>query len=216
MKAVKDRFAPARRHATGHEHNGAPDRVAGLFHVRNPVCHAGGRLGMRAPNRMGVDLVAAVKRRGQGHADVLNPLDVGANLDAEGREDLACDRTGHHPRDRFPCRSSAATSDVAEPVFGFVCEISMRRAERVFQVVVVGRAGSRVGDGESQWRACGHRSVVVFDCARHPLHLVRFFARGGQGGLARTTARELGLNRRQVKREACRTSVHDAAHGIAM
>ena len=44
---------------------------------------------------MGVDLVAAVND-GAGHADVLDALDVGADLDAEGGEDLAGDRTGHH------------------------------------------------------------------------------------------------------------------------
>ena len=113
VQAVKDRFAPARRHATGHEHDGAPDRVAGLFHVRDPVRHACCRLGMRAPHGVGVDLVAAVKGRRQGHADVLDALDVGADFDAEGGEDLACDRAGHHARDRFPCRSPAAAADVA-------------------------------------------------------------------------------------------------------
>ena len=216
MEAVKDRFAPARRHATGHEHNGAPDRVAGLFHVRDPVRHAGGRLGMRTPHRVGVDLVAAVKGRRQGHADVLDALDVGADLDAKGGKDLACDRTGHHARDRFPCRSPAATTDVAEPVFGLVREVRMGGAEGVFQVVVVGRARGRVGDGEPERSACGDRSAFVLDRAGQPLHLVGFLARRGQGRLARTSARQLGLHCVQIQRKACWTSVHDAAHGVAM
>ena len=216
VEAVKDRFAPARRHAAGHEHDGAPDRVAGLFHVRDAVRHAGGRLGMWAPHGVGVDLVTAVKGRRQGHADVLDALDVGADLDAEGGEDLACDRTGHHARDRFPCRSPAAAADIAEPVFGLVREVRMGGTERVFQVIVVGRAGGRVGDREPDGRACGDRSAFVLDRAGQPLHLVGFLAGRGQGRLARTSARELVLHCVQIQRKARWTPVHDAAHGVPM
>ena len=216
VQAIKHRFAPARRHVTGHEHDGAPDRVAGLFHVRNPVRHARSRLGMRAPHWVGVDLVAAVKRRRQGHADVLNAFDVGADLDAKGGKDLTGDRTGHHARDRFPCRSPTATSDVAEPVFGLVREVRVGGAEGVFQVVVVRRACGRVGDGEPEGSACGDRSAFVLDRAGQPLHCIGFLAGRGQGRLARTAARQLVLHCVQIQRKARWTSVHDAAHGVTM
>ena len=158
VKAIKDRFAPARRHAAGHEHDGAPDRVAGLFHVGDPVRHSGSRFAMRAPHRVGVDLFAAMKGRRQGHADVLDALDVSADLDAEGGEDLACDRAGHHARHRFSCRSPAAAANVAETVFGLVGKVRVGGTEGIFQVVIIGGASGRIGDCESD--GCTRRDRV--------------------------------------------------------
>ena len=160
VQAVEHRFAPACRHAAGHKDDGASDRVARLFHVLDPVRHAGGRLRMRASHRMGVDLIAAVEGRRQGHADVLDTLYVGADLDAEGGEDLAGDCAGHHARDRFPSRGPPTAADVAEPVFGLVREIRVGGAEGVLQVVVVGRTGCRVGDGEPERCARCQQGVV--------------------------------------------------------
>ncbi len=216
MQSIEDGFAPSCRHATGHKHDGTPDRVAGLFDVRNPVRHSGGRLGMRTPYGVCIDLISAVEGGRERHGDVLNALDVSADLDAEGGEDLACDRAGHYARHRFPSRGPAAAANVAESVFDLVREVCVGGSERVFQVVVVCRARGRVGDRKSKWRARGHQRTVALHHARKPLNLIRFFAGSRQGRLARASTGEFSLNHCQVKRESSWTSVHDAAHGHAM
>jgi len=216
VQAVEHRFAPARRHAAGDEHDGASDRVALCLDLSDALLHALGGFRMWAPNRVGVDLLAAVEGGRERHGDVLHALDVGADFDAEGGEDLACDCPGHHARDRFPGRSPAAAADVAEPVLRFVREVRVGGTERVLEVVVVGRSGGRVGDGESEGRARRHQPVRPFDCPGKPLHLVGFAARGGQGGLAGPAARKLRLHGAQIQRQPRRTAVHDAAQRRAV
>ena len=160
VQAVEDRFTPACGHASGHQNNGAPDRVAGFLHVRDSVCHAFRRLRMRATHGMGVHFVTVVEGWGQGHADVLHALDVGAHLDPHGGKQLARHGAPGHAGHGFPCRGTASATDVSKAVLRLAREIGMRGPEGVFEVVVIGRPGGRVGHGEAQGCTRGDNTVV--------------------------------------------------------
>ena len=160
VQAIKDRFTPTCGHTSGHQDNGAPDRVAGFLHVGNPIRHSGSRLRMRATDGMGIHFVTAVEGRGQGHADVLHALDVGAHLDPHGGKQLARHGAPGHAGHGFPCRGAAPATNVSKTILRLVGEIGMRGAEGVFEVVVIGRSSGGVGRGETQGCTRGDDTIV--------------------------------------------------------
>ena len=97
---------------------------------------------------MGIHFVTVVEGRGQGHADVLHALDVGARLDPHGGKQLA--RTAPPATRALTVQRHGPRHGRLETVFRLVRKIGMRGPEGVFEVVVIGRSRGGVGHDETQ------------------------------------------------------------------
>ncbi len=141
-----------------------------------------------------------------------NLADVGPDLYAKATQEEFGDCAGSHAGCGFAGTATAAAPVVPVAVFGIPGVVGMTGAVGVGQVFIVAGALVFVGDDKCNRRACR----FAFKHAAKHLHGVAFLALGDDRTLSGPAPVEFLLDKIEIKGQAGRASIDDAADSRAV
>ena len=208
LELVEHRFAPARRHAGGHEFRDAADRVALRAHPLDQFRHPRRGLLVRATHRGRLDLVERDRGRILDPSlDVADPPHVADDPDPPTLpQQLLRHRRRRHPHRCLAGTGASAAPVVAKAVLRVERVVGVARAVLGLDLAVVLRTLVPVLDQKGDRRA----GRLALEHAGQDAALVRFVPLRRQSRLTRPAAVEVRLQIGLRQLETGRNAVEDA------
>ena len=214
LQFVESRFTEPRRALAHHAFDEPADRIALRARFFDPGDHLFRRGRIGTTDRIGFDRFGRDAGGIDLRIDLVHAADPRQHIDArvERFKHLSCYHASGNPPDGFTGRGASPALPVADPVFGLIGEIGVRRTEGRLHFAVGLRSRVLVADQNGDR---GTQSLALEDAGQN-FAAVRFFARGDDVALPRTPAVEFLLDVGFGQSELRQAAVDDHSDSAAM